>query len=345
MPLKKSQEIPTPDTARSDEQRDGYSGVDILRLSKRNWLFVIFVLCILVGIVAYFTLRTRIPYSDYRFMVQGREIRLVIGSARDHEKLFQAASNELERIFARFSFFSPDSETTRLNKIPEIYRKTDTETFAFLVNLRDLSEKTLWHYDFTIGTHYRPYAVFELPFPESYRYPVTFSLEAEAIQSDQAFLFYFGKAVKGYALDRVFEVLQLTDPKVTGYCEMDGDIRFFGPKAGGADWMAGGWNGQELYLSSGALFQHPLKVSPQGTAVYEDHLILSPEKGDPINRYLYSAVIAPTALEAACILVAAQTLDPRWLIENLTRWECAGCLIGEGETFCSPLWGRYTYNH
>ena len=345
MPVKKPQSDPTPEIVETEDKQCDYSGVDTLKLSHRNWLFLGFVITVLLGMVGYFAIRSGTEYSDHTYTLQGRMIRLVIGSDQDHTQLFGAAQAELERVFSRFSFFSPESETTRLNMLPEIERKTDPETDAFLRRLVDLSEKTLWHYDFTVGAHYRLYVPFELPLPETYQYPTMFTLEEETVVSDTPFLFYFGKAIKGYALDKALEALRRADPKVTGYCEIDGDILFFGPKAGGADWIAGGWNSQELYLSSGALFHHPLKTSPEGMARYEDTLLLSPEMGEVLNRYQYSAVIAPTALEAACFLVAAQTLDPQWLFECLTRWGWAGCLITERESLYSPLWNRYTHNH
>ena len=326
-----------------DEEQKGYTGMDLRRLSKRNRLFVSFVIFILVCIVAYMVLRTQTPYSDHAFSVQGRAVRLVLGSQGDHETLLRAAQLELERVFNRFSFFSPESETTRLNRISETNRKTDAETYAFLTKLEDLSEKTLWHYDFTIGIHYRPYALFELPTLETYRYPTDLNLEDGSVHSDHPFLFFFGKAVKGYALDCVYESIRKTDPKATGHCEIDGDIRFFGPKAGGADWIAGGWNNQELYLSSGALFHHPTLTPPEGTAAYEDHLLLSPDKGEPIKPIEYAAVIAPTALEAACFVVAAQTLDSEILFQTLSRIGAAAYLITDGKAHYSTRWTLYTY--
>ena len=331
-----------------------------LGTNRKISIFVILVLLCLVIFYSYFK---NTVFKEYEKTISGRHIRLVIGTGSDHFLLAEKAFAEYERVLKKFSFFEILSETTKLNEAVGVPKEIDSETQDFLSRLLELSEKTLANYDPLIGSLYLTYNN-----PEIKKDPLLekgeLILEGNTACIGEGLLIFPGRALRGYAMDKVYSVLKECDKNIKGYIKVEEDILIFGPKAAGSSWITSLITAEEtdlpeekrpVYLPSGAFFQHnALKTLPLSKAQIEEELFLHSSTGDPPGPCMesppgpcmesppdpvLSAVYADTALEASVFLTAAQNMNPDYFIDRCALWNCVAYLkMQNGEIFKNPEW-------
>lgn len=323
-----------------------------LGTNRKISIFVILVLLCLVIFYSYFK---NTVFKEYEKTISGRHIRLVIGTGSDHFLLAEKAFAEYERVLKKFSFFEILSETTKLNEAVGVPKEIDTETQDFLSRLLELSEKTLANYDPLRGslyiTYFNPGSTKNPPLEKG-----ELILEGNTACLEEGSVIFPGRALRGYAMDRVFSLLKESDKNIKGYIKVEEDILVFSPKAAGASWITSLLNAEEgdlpeekrpIYLSSGAFFQHTAtKKLPFSEVQIEEELFLPPFTGDPPGPCMesppdpvLSAVYADTALEASVFLTAAQNMNPDYFIDRCALWNCVAYLkMQNGEIFKNPEW-------
>jgi hypothetical protein len=312
---------------------------------KRSNLFLIFFISILIGLVIFFSLRKEVSFKTYSFVSHGRIVKLVIGSEQDADSLFDIAQKEFIRVLEKYSFFLEQSIIFDMNRrIEELYA-IDDETKALFLRIYSLSERTHWNYDSTQGVFFVSFLPYDTVFLNSV-YPSEYSVSENIVHTNGKAFFFLGKALKGYAMDRMYAILKARDNTIKGFCEVDGDYLIFGPRRTGVDWIFNGWNSDLLYLSEGALFCHPNKKPLPALVNIEDNTLVDFRTSQFNNNYNFSAVIAPSALEAAVYLSASNSYETDFFLKEIVLWNSSCFLVKDDmHVYKNTDWLRYTYNH
>jgi hypothetical protein len=311
---------------------------------KRSNLFLIFFISILIGLVIFFSFRKEVSFKAYSFISYGRTVKLVIGSEQDADSLSDMAQKEFMRVLEKYSFFLEQSIIFDMNRrIEELYA-VDDETKALFLRIYSLSERTHWNYDSTQGVFFTSYLPYDTVLNDVY--PSEYSVSGNLIRTNGKTFFFLGKALKGYAMDRMYAILKSQDNMVKGYCEVDGDYLVFGPRRAGVDWIFNGWNSDLLYISEGALFCHPNKKTLPALVNVEDNTFVNFRTGQYDNTYCFSAIIAPSALEAAVYLSASNSYETDFFLKEIVLWNSSCFLVKDDmHVYKNTDWLRYTYNH
>jgi thiamine biosynthesis lipoprotein len=261
---------------------------------------------------------------SFRAMASRCEIRMCAGDEATAQQWAQAAIDEVRRIEAKFSRYTGDSVTTRINRAaggPPV--TVDEETAALLDFGATLWKSSDGRFDLTSGVLRRAWRF------ETARLPAQDEIEAllrlvgwprvewdhgarrlrlvqEGMEID------FGGIGKEYAADRAAGVL-LAAGAQHGFVNLGGDVRAIGPAADGAPWRIGIQHPRaEAGVTIGAI-----DVATEGLATsgdYERYLeidgqrychILDPRTGWPVQHWQSVSVSAPVCVAAgACSTVA-----------------------------------------
>ena len=260
----------------------------------------------------------------FRAMASRCEVRLCADDEPIAQRWAQAAIDEVRRIEARFSRYTDDSVTTRINRAaggPPV--AVDEETAALLDFGAALWLSSGGRFDLTSGVLRRAwqFEIGRLPAQEQIdallplvgwpqvvwdRDTRQVHLPREGMEID------FGGVGKEYAADRAAGVLLAAGAR-HGYVNLGGDVRALGPAPDGAPWRIG--------------IQHPradagvkmgaLDIATEGLATsgdYERYFeidgqrychLLDPRTGWPTQHWQMVSVAAPICVAAgACSTVA-----------------------------------------
>jgi FAD:protein FMN transferase len=260
----------------------------------------------------------------FRAMASRCEIRLCADDEATAQRWAQAAIDEVRRIEAKFSRYTEDSITTRINRAaggPPV--TVDDETAALLDFGATLWASSGGRFDLTSGVLRRAWRF------ETGRLPAQDDLDGllahigwPQVQWDRdarrlrlardGMEIDFGGLGKEYAADRAAGVLQQLGAR-HGFVNLGGDVRAFGPAPDAAPWRIG--------------IQHPrgaagvtmgaIELVDEGLATsgdYERYLvidgqrychILDPRTGWPAQHWQSVSVAAPVCVAAgACSTVA-----------------------------------------
>jgi len=253
------------------------------------------------------------------------------GQARGQaERQAQTAIDEVLRIEAKFSRYREDSVIARINAAaghdPVV---CDSETAQLLAYADQLHRISGGLFDITAGVLRRAWNFKEprLPAPEVLE-PLlaligwdrvqhrghTVHLPVAGMQLD------FGGFGKEYAADRAGAMLQRAGVK-HGYVNLGGDMRFIGPKPGGAPWMVGIQHPRVTgeVVATLPMFSGGLATSGDYERYFEIDgqrycHILDPRTGMPVKHWRSVSAMAPLAVVAGnattiAMLAQAQGLD------------------------------------
>jgi thiamine biosynthesis lipoprotein len=261
---------------------------------------------------------------DFRAMASRCEVRLCAADEATAQRWAQAAIDEVRRIEARYSRYTDDSITTRINRAAGgAPVAVDDETAALLDFGATLWESSGGRFDLTSGVLRRAWRfdVARLPAQDDLdrllalvgwskvewdRSAHRLRLPCEGMEID------FGGIGKEYAADRAAGVL-LAQGARHGFVNLGGDVRALGPAPDGAPWRIG--------------IQHPradagvtmaaIDLVAEGLATSGDYErfievdglrychILDPRTGWPSQHWQSASVVAPVCVAAgACATVA-----------------------------------------
>lgn len=260
----------------------------------------------------------------FRAMASRCEVRLCADDEALAQRWAQAAIDEVRRIEAKFSRYTDDSVTTRINRAaggPPL--PVDDETAALLDFGATLWASSGGRFDLTSGVLRRAWR-FDLPrLPSQEEIDalraqvgwagVTWESDARRLQLPRDGMeIDFGGLGKEYAADRAAGVLMAAGVR-NGFVNLGGDVRAIGPAPDGAPWRIG--------------IQHPrgpagvtmatIDLTTEGLATSGDYErfievdgqrychILDPRTGWPTSHWQSVSVVAPVCVAAgACATVA-----------------------------------------
>lgn len=255
----------------------------------------------------------------------------------EEEDVFPAAERELERIQHRFGYGATGLASLLGGQGDVEFAEEDRDLLRRAVQL---SKRTDGAFDITIGLLEQvwgfkgnnPHLPREEEIAEALArtgYEHLRILEGE-VHLDKGFMVDFGGISKGYAVDRVVEVLKGKGIR-SGLVDAGGDLRVFGEKPEGTPWTIGIKHPQEqgallgtFKIDSGAVAtsgNYERAFTEQGISY---HHIIDPGTGYPATGCVSVTVWADDAVTADAFATAVFVLGPERglkLVESLPRIE------------------------
>ncbi len=252
------------------------------------------------------------------------EIGVYGTSARTVERSIEEAIDEVQRLDARYSHFSADSDITHLqvNARQATGTKVDTETAALLDYAARQHELSNGLFDVTAGSlsrlwHQRT----TLPSADDIAAALQttgwskVSWQAPRLQLPVGVQLELGGIVKEYAADRTALVLKRRGMQ-SAFVELGGDIHVTGPRPDGEPWHMGVRNPAHL-LDPGVAAIASVPINSGGMATSGDYErtslidgktyshIINPHTGWPMESFHSVSVLAPSCLLAGSISTLA----------------------------------------
>lgn len=229
-------------------------------------------------------------------------------------RYIEEAVAEIKRIENLLTEFSPDSQTSLLNRNAGIEPvKVDSEVFEMIVRCKKISELTQGAFDITSGALKKLYHFRGGNFSFPSQKIISETLEntgfgkIELIENNKIFLknknmhIAFGAIGKGYAADKVKKLLREKGIE-NGVVNASGDLTAWGKRADGSDWKVGIASPEN---PNNMLFWLPVKNSSLATSGdYEQFFVkngiryshtINPKTGLPVSGIKSVSVISPSA--------------------------------------------------
>lgn len=313
------------------------SSGDINKLTKLSLISTVLIVVIvaIILIVAVF-FKPNMKYETFETFSLGTYVQLRISTSVNPSVLSKEIFNELDRITKKFDAYSEDSIIYKINHSND-WVEVDDETFAILDLSLQYAKKTNFAFDPTLGrvidlwgfSKFSEKEASSLVVPRKEDIEEALKLSgAKLVEIDykkkavktNGVWFDLGGIVKGYALERAYQIAKQADPNCTGFIEAGGDIRILGPKFGKEYWIIGIRNprGNDsidyIYLKSGA-------VATSGD--YERYFIVDGKRyhhlidsktGYPADSAISATVVSDDAIKADVFSTAAFVLGKKdWI--------------------------------
>lgn len=265
------------------------------------------------------------------FKAMGSSCEIVIDGLGESQaqQLAGQAIAEILRIEQKYSRYLPQSVVSRINagaggEPVEI----DSETHQLLAYAHSMYEQSRGVFDMTSGVLRRAwnFKSGSLPSQEDIE-PLLALIGWSAVEVSATHIRLprvgmevdFGGFGKEYAVDRAAALLESLGVR-HGYVNLAGDMRFFGPKADGSQWMIGI---QHPRIQNRMLAHIPMEIGALTTsgdyerAIWIDgkpysHL-LSAKTGWPVAFWQTVSVVAPLALMSGTVCTVSMLLEQQGL--------------------------------
>lgn len=179
-------------------------------------------------------------------------INVVSDSEKTAEKAMDKAFAEIDKLDKLLNFFNEKSELSHINKNSGMFPVTvSLDTLDIIEKALQASEKTGGAFDATIGP---VIALWDFPNNPvkpppaaaikeklrlvNYKWVVIDKVKSTVYLKEKGMLLDLGGIAKGYAADRAVEALKVQGIK-SGLVSVAGDIKAFGLKPGGDEWVIG----------------------------------------------------------------------------------------------------------
>lgn len=301
---------------------------DLNKLSKLSLISTLIIIAIvLVILIVSVFFKQNLKYYSFETFSLGTYVHVKISTEVNPTILAKEIFSELDRITKKFDPYNEKSVIYKLNHSND-WMEVDDETFAIIDLALQYAKKTNYAFDPTLGRIVELWGFSKLSEKDNKQFsvPSKESVEEALKHSGARFVeldykkraiktngvwFDLGGMVKGYALERAYQIVKQADPNCTGFIEAGGDIRIFGPKFGKDYWIIGIRNprGNDsidyIYLKNGA-------VATSGD--YERffvvdgkryHHIFDSRTGYPANDAISATVISNDAIKADVFSTAA----------------------------------------
>lgn len=243
------------------------------------------------------------------FRAMGTEVEMLVdsGEGRDPSDALRAARDEVVRLEALLSRFSPDSEVSRLNRDREAVLPPDVLT-VLLAGL-DARATTAGRFDPTVGAAVaaagydrdRRRGPLDTSAPAGTPRPgghaVAVDPRTGRVRLAPGAVLDLGGIAKGYAADRAATILAGAGPALVS---VGGDIAVSGPRTGGRGWpVAVGDDGPVLAVAAGGIATSGVDRRRWTRGGRPMHHVIDPRTGAPAETDLLRVTACgPSALRA-----------------------------------------------
>ncbi len=263
----------------------------------------------------------------------GTRIDIILPDCDDEsaDSISLLLQNELNRIEEKISIYIPESEFSKINK--SAFSEpvtTDSEILNLLKELIVLSGKTMGYFNFTLGTFLRSLKenpaladdkekLLEMVSSTGVHFiDLNSDVSTVSFSSEHVFIDSGGFG-KGFALDRIKNVMNRSVFPSFFISFGESSVLACGSHPYGDSWKTGIRNifKEEEYIFSFNMRDEFLSVSgitPQNLKKYGTGHIINPLTGEPVTRFLHSAVtgkegVTTEVLSTALIVSPDKTRD------------------------------------
>lgn len=291
---------------------------------------------------------------SHRFKALGGEFQLLCfpqsyQSKKQVTEIFEEAKKEVNRIESKFTDFK-DSPFNEINKYAGIRPvEVDNEILSLIKKSIDISKRSNGAFDISyasVGHLWRkaksenrslsPLERAETQNYIDYKKIKINELESTVYLPHERMKIGLGGIGKGYAVDRVFELLK-SKGIYNFYVNGSGDIRVHSHSDAPRPWRIGIKNpfSRDIERSVGYLRLRDGSVASSGSYVhynkveesYSDHHILNPESGKSKKELIATTVVADTALEADTTATILMNYSSRKAVSYLDKQKLLGFVI------------------
>lgn len=271
--------------------------------------------------------------------------------ASDHERaseLFEAAFDEIERVEEALSNYRPSSELSRINaNAAEGPVVTDKEVFDLLAQAFDYSQRSDGAFDITVGKLMKAWGFFR----GSGHFPSDEELTSARQQTGwqnvkldkrvRSITFLkrgieldLGGIGKGYALDRVAELLREAGVKAALISSGSSSIYAIGAPPGKVGWPVRIPNPMDRTRTLYTILLKDQSLSTSGSYEKFFHIngrtychIMDPRTGRPVEGMLQTTVITPKATDSDALSTAVFVMGPQPSAKLLDKIAGASALL------------------
>ena len=244
--------------------------------------------------------------------VLGSQIEIFLPKTKNNDKLFEKCFSELTRIQNKFSRFDKNSNLNQLNKNLNRWQKIDEEFLYLIKKSLEIQKNTENYFDITLKS-----TLENLGYDENYSFQKKEISKFLKIKSKIKFLLFsqvkinertseiylrkeieFGGIGKGYALDRVYDIL-ITNNIENFLINAGGDIRC--KSNGKKDWISLLQHPDELTKVIGEINVNNKAIAGSAPSYRKwnaNHHLINPKTNLPQNEVKSIFVLANTGLDA-----------------------------------------------
>ena len=294
-------------------------------------------LLVVLSIFAYLVWgKSRPAYYEAMEFTMGTRVRVYIASDKMNPKdLANMVLREFKRIDQKFNPYNPESVIYKINHSNE-WVDVDKETFALIeaaVSYAKLTEGAfdpalgrliaLWGFD---NFSSKSASSMKVPTKEQIKEALKMSgyqniaLDRKNMRVKMlngAWL-DLGAMVKGYALEKTYNIVKTIDKDATGFIDAGGEIKIIGPKYGKTFWVIGiknprgGGNVDYIYMMEGAVatsgdYERYFVVNGK-----RYHHIFDPKTGMPAPYARSVTVVTKDAIAADVLSTAGFVMAKDW---------------------------------
>jgi thiamine biosynthesis lipoprotein len=275
-------------------------------------------------------------------------ITVVSGTKENAEKAIDAAFLELEKLEKRASFFSPDSEISRINSNAGISGvKVSSDILDIISRSLYVSEKTLGAFDISIGPvsslydfrkHIKPdWHIIRKILPlVNYRYVIIDEGKSSVFLKKKGMQIDPGGIAKGFAADKAVDILKKQGIHA-GIVAVAGEIKTFGLKPDGQPWKIGIRNPratdrEDDIMATTELTDMAISTSGDYERFFISegkryHHLLDPETGLPAGDCMSVTVIAKDAVFTDAFATGVFILGPEKGLKLLDEMGLEGIIV------------------
>ena len=261
-------------------------------------------------------LSLQIHRLPFKAMGSACEVVLASHTQNEAESMAKLAIDEVLRIERKYSRYTNDSIIAKINQ--QSGRGTvqcDDETWALFQFAFQLFDKSDGLFDITSGVLRQAWDFQkpEVPSASNLRRLLALVGWQKVVLQDQSIALPLagmevdlGGFGKEYAADRAAQVLKQKGV-TSGYVNLAGDMRFFGPKPTGEPWMIGIQDPRQpdRVVSTLPMMQGGLATSGDYERYFELNgqrycHVLNPKTGMPVSYWRCVSVTAPAAVVSGC---------------------------------------------
>jgi len=275
-------------------------------------------------------------------------ITVVSGTKENAEKAIDTAFLELENLEKRASFFSPESEISRINSNAGVSGvKVSSDILAILSRSLYVSEKTSGAFDISIGTVSSLYDFHKQIKPDlyiirknlplvNYRDIIIDENKSSVFLKKKNMRIDTGGIAKGFAADKAVEILKKQGIH-SGIVAVAGEIKTFGLKPDGKPWKIGIRNPratdrEDDIMATTELTDMAISTSGDYERFFVSegkryHHLLDPKTGLPAGDCMSVTVIAKEAVFTDAFATGVFILGPEKGLKLLDEMGFEGIIV------------------
>ncbi|AEH50907.1 FAD:protein FMN transferase [Pseudothermotoga thermarum] len=309
---------------------------DFIKINRTLfWIFLLGLTFAVAFLIRIFFNSQKTLYYELNGFTMGTYYRIVVASSKvESKQLAEIIFKELDRIYKKYNPKDPESVVWKINSSND-WVDLDEETFVIVDSALKFAELTNGAFDPALGTLISLWGFDRLDEKIPSKIPPDEAIKKALEQSGYKNVELDGRTrrirlhnnvkldlggiVKGYALDRAYQIAKEIDPSCTGFIEVGGDIRILGPKFGSRPWVVGVRDPFSpskavtyFYMTSGAV---ATSGDYERYFVYENkkyHHIIDPKTGYPAQGVTSATVISEDAITADALSTAAFVSGADW---------------------------------